>query len=50
MLEHFGHGEEAQLIRCAVGTTTSAGVLPPDLGGTAKTTEVTASVVARIEG
>jgi tartrate dehydrogenase/decarboxylase/D-malate dehydrogenase len=50
MLEHLGHGEEAQLIRDAVDATTSAGVLPPDLGGTAKTSEVIASVVARIEG
>ena len=50
MLEHLGHGEEAQLVRDAVDATTSAGVLPPDLGGTAKTSEVTASVVARIEG
>ena len=50
MLEHLGHGEDAQLIRDAVDATTSAGVLPPDLGGTAKTSEVTASVVARIEG
>jgi tartrate dehydrogenase/decarboxylase / D-malate dehydrogenase len=50
MLEHLGHGEEAQLIRDAVDATTSAGVLPPDLGGTAKTSEVIASVVTRIEG
>ncbi len=50
MLEHFGHSEEAQLIRDAVDATTSAGILPPDLGGTARTSEVTASVVARIEG
>jgi tartrate dehydrogenase/decarboxylase/D-malate dehydrogenase len=49
MLEHLGHGAEAQLIRDAVDATTSAAVLPPDLGGTAKTSEVTASVVARIE-
>jgi tartrate dehydrogenase/decarboxylase/D-malate dehydrogenase len=50
MLEHLGHAGEAQLIRDAVDATTSAGVLPPDLGGTAKTSEVTASIVARIEG
>jgi isocitrate/isopropylmalate dehydrogenase len=50
MLEHLGHGEEARLVRDAVDATTSAGILPPDLGGTAKTSEVTASVVARTEG
>ncbi|HEX9553653.1 MAG TPA: isocitrate/isopropylmalate family dehydrogenase [Streptosporangiaceae bacterium] len=48
MLEHLFHTEEAQLIRHAVDATTAAGILPPDLGGTAKTSEITASILALI--
>jgi tartrate dehydrogenase/decarboxylase / D-malate dehydrogenase len=50
MLDHFGHGAQAQLIRDCVDATTAAAILPPDVGGTAKTSEVTASIVARIQG
>jgi tartrate dehydrogenase/decarboxylase/D-malate dehydrogenase len=49
MLEHLGHSQEAHLVRSAVDATTAAGILPPDLGGTAKTSEITASIVALIE-
>lgn len=40
MLEHLGYASEADLIERAVATTTAAGCLSPDLGGTAGTDQV----------
>jgi tartrate dehydrogenase/decarboxylase/D-malate dehydrogenase len=45
MLEHLGHADEAARVRAAVDATTASGVLPPDLGGTAKTGDVVRSVI-----
>ena len=50
MLEHLGEQEAADLLMNAVETTTAAGqILTPDLGGKAKTTEVTAEVIKNIQ-
>ena len=50
MLEHLGHSLGSRTHSRAVDATTAAGILPPDLGGTAKTSEITASIIARLEG
>ncbi len=48
MLEHLGLTAEAAQIMTAIATTTAAGVLTPDLGGTATTREVGDAVVAAL--
>ncbi|MHB1415416.1 MAG: isocitrate/isopropylmalate dehydrogenase family protein [Chloroflexota bacterium] len=48
LLSHLGEVEAAQRVNAAVGATILAGVLPPDLGGTATTAQVTAAVVAAL--
>ncbi len=48
MLDHLGRGEESAAIMRAIGATTAAGVLTPDLGGTATTTEVTDAILAHL--
>ena len=51
MLEHLGEDRAAARLMAAVERVTGAGrVLPPDLGGSATTAEVTAAVCAAIEG
>jgi tartrate dehydrogenase/decarboxylase/D-malate dehydrogenase len=45
MLDHFGLHEEARIVEAAIETTTAAGCLTRDIGGTASTDEVTDSVV-----
>jgi tartrate dehydrogenase/decarboxylase / D-malate dehydrogenase len=46
MLEHLGHERAAGCVRTAVADTCEAGVLTPDLGGTATTDEVAAEVAS----
>ncbi len=46
MLEHLGHEHAASSVREAVAETCEAGLLTPDLGGTATTDEVAAAVAA----
>lgn len=48
MLEHLGLAEEAARVMQAIEATTTAGVLTPDLGGTATTREVGDAIVARL--
>ncbi|MCX8134446.1 MAG: tartrate dehydrogenase [Roseococcus sp.] len=50
MLEHLGETEGAARLMRAIEATTARGVLTPDLGGTARTAEVTAAVIAAIRG
>jgi tartrate dehydrogenase/decarboxylase / D-malate dehydrogenase len=50
MLEHLGFEEEGALIERAVTETTASGCLPPDLGGTASTAQVTDALVASLSG
>lgn len=45
MLSHLGLPESAARIERAIAATTAAGVLPPDLGGTATTKQITATVL-----
>lgn len=48
MLEHLGEKEGAARLMAAVERATAAGVLTPDLGGTATTADVTAAVIDAI--
>jgi tartrate dehydrogenase/decarboxylase/D-malate dehydrogenase len=48
MLEHLGEPDAAARLMRAVERVTGAGVLTPDVGGTATTREVTAAVVDAI--
>jgi tartrate dehydrogenase/decarboxylase/D-malate dehydrogenase len=48
MLEHLGLPAEAARVMAAVEATTAAGVLTPDLGGTATTSQVTNAILAHI--
>ncbi len=47
LLEHIGRPEAARRVRQAVATTLAAGILTPDLGGTATTKQVTNAVIDR---
>jgi len=49
MLEHLGEPEAAALVMEGIEYACSQGVLTPDVGGTAKTVDVTRAVVAFIE-
>ena len=48
MLDHLGCTEEAARVMRAIEATTGAGILTPDLGGTATTREVGDAVLARL--
>ena len=50
MLEHLGAGTAARSLMTAVEQTLEAGVVTPDLGGTATTEEVTEQVRRALEG
>ena len=45
MLDHLGLSEEAARVMRAIDATTGSGVLTPDLGGSAKTPEVTEAIL-----
>ncbi len=48
MLNHLGEEEAAEALMVAIEQTTGAGILTPDVGGTARTADVTQAVVAAI--
>ena len=48
MLDHLGLGEEAKRVMRAIEATTAAGIVTPDLGGTATTVEVGEAVAAEL--
>ena len=48
MLEHIGLEAEAQQVMDAIGKTTAAGVVTPDLGGQATTREVGDAILAHL--
>ena len=49
MLDFLGHRKAAKLIDSAIRAVTAEGrILPPDLGGKAKTKEVTAAIIAKM--
>src|SRR5580658_2073665 len=50
MLEHLGEKPAAALLMRAVEQVCAAGILSPDLGGTATTREVTRAVVGAVRG
>jgi tartrate dehydrogenase/decarboxylase/D-malate dehydrogenase len=50
MLEHLGEARAAAALMVAVEQVCAAGVLTPDIGGTATTVEVTRAVVEAIRG
>jgi tartrate dehydrogenase/decarboxylase/D-malate dehydrogenase len=50
MLEHLGEGAAAARLMRAVERVTEAGILTPDLGGTATTREVTEAVCEALRG
>ena len=45
MLDHLGEHDNARRLMAAIEHVTAAGIRTPDLGGTARTTDVTAAVV-----
>jgi tartrate dehydrogenase/decarboxylase/D-malate dehydrogenase len=45
MLEHLGEAKAAARLMAAIEKTTGKGVLTPDLGGKAKTKDVTRAVI-----
>lgn len=49
MLEHLGEQESAARLMSAIERTTAAGVLTPDVGGTATTKDVTQAVIEAIK-
>ena len=50
MLEHLGEGAAAERLMRAVDQVCAAGVMTPDVGGTATTQEVTDAVIGAIRG
>lgn len=48
MLDHLGLEEEAARVMSAIEATTAAGILTPDLGGTATTVEVGQAIAERL--
>ena len=50
MLDHLGRPAEADWIQDAIRATVAAGVLTPDLGGTATPAEFRDQLVGRITG
>jgi len=48
MLDHVGFGDDSARVMRAVESTTAAGTLTPDLGGTATTTQVTDAIIANL--
>ena len=49
LLDHLGRPEEARRLRGAVRATLAAGVLTPDLGGSATTDQVVEAVLAQLQ-
>jgi tartrate dehydrogenase/decarboxylase/D-malate dehydrogenase len=49
MLEHLGEAAAAARVMAATEAVTGSGLMTPDLGGTAKTVDVTRAVCERIQ-
>lgn len=49
MLDHLGLADEAAAVMKAIRATTAAGVVTPDLGGTASTTEVGDAILSHLQ-
>jgi tartrate dehydrogenase/decarboxylase/D-malate dehydrogenase len=49
MLEHLGEQRAAKAIVRAIETTVKQGVLPADLGGSAKTTEIGDTIIKNLD-
>jgi len=49
MLEHLGEDRAARQIITAIESVLQQGVLPVDLGGSAKTAEVTKAIVKQVK-
>ena len=45
MLDHLGLSEQATRLRAAIEATTAAGILTRDVGGTARTEDVTKALI-----
>jgi tartrate dehydrogenase/decarboxylase/D-malate dehydrogenase len=50
MLDHLGEGDSAEMLMNAVEAVCAAGIITPDIGGTATTRDVTDAVIAAIKG
>jgi tartrate dehydrogenase/decarboxylase/D-malate dehydrogenase len=50
MLDHLGEAAASERLMRAIEAATAKGVLTPDLGGTARTDDVTGAVIAAIRG
>jgi homoisocitrate dehydrogenase len=50
LLEHLGHDAGARRVRQAVEATATAGIMTPDLGGTAGTEEALEAILVRLDG
>lgn len=48
MLEHLGLGDEAARIVDAIKATAASGMVTPDLGGSATTTQVTDALLGHL--
>ncbi len=48
MLDHFGLHDEARRVEAAIESTTAAGVLTRDIGGSSSTDEVTEAIIAAL--
>jgi tartrate dehydrogenase/decarboxylase/D-malate dehydrogenase len=48
MLDRLGLTAESARVMRAIEATTSSGVLPPDLGGTCTTTQVTDAILSHL--
>ena len=48
MLDHLGLPDQGARVMRAIEATTAAGVLTPDLGGTASTRDVTDAILSRL--
>jgi tartrate dehydrogenase/decarboxylase/D-malate dehydrogenase len=48
MLDHLGLPDEGARVMAAIEATTAAGVLTPDLGGTASTRDVTDAILSNL--
>ncbi len=48
MLDHFGLHDEARRVEAAIESTTAAGILTRDIGGSSSTDEVTEAIIAAL--
>ena len=49
MLDHLGLSEQATRLRAAIEATTAAGILTRDVGGTARTEDVTKALIDALD-